>query len=196
MIFPTPIGISHSPEDFGITSHCVEVLNEHIETGNQEGLLEREATRTTFFKPHNIITDKRFDRLNSWVVKEVAEYATRLGYCADQMSARGWVTKSLRGDFHEVHNHSESHISCVYYVEAEEEDANIVIHKSGMPSMFPIPLNDGSGLVTATRYNYAPSKGKLLLFSSDTMHSVDHKTTEGTRISIAYNFTLSRHGDS
>ena len=190
MLFPTPVGISYSPKDYGLTEYCTEILDEHSLTNTEEDLLKPEASRTTYYKSHNVLFDERFTELNNWVAGEIIEYSNRLGYCSDNMTAMAWVTESKKGDQHEIHSHPGGHISCVYYVEGKKEDAKMVIHK-GMPCMFPIPVNEQTEVI-ADRYSYNPDKGKLIIFRSETMHSVTRKTMEDKRIFIAYNFTLSR----
>ena len=97
-----------------------------------------------------------------------------------------WVNYTETGEYHHSHNHPNSVISGVYYIETDESDT----------ITFSTPwLNKLTMFMNPTEYNqwnseewwYPTRKNTLLLFPSKLTHHVDQVKSDKTRISLAFN---------
>ena len=97
-----------------------------------------------------------------------------------------WVNYTETGEYHHSHNHPNSVISGVYYIETDESDT----------ITFSTPwLNKLTMYMNPTEYNqwnseewwYPTRKNTLLLFPSKLTHHVDQVKSDKTRISLAFN---------
>ena len=187
--FSSPIAIFKN-ENFDLTDHCLKVKDENPITEHKEwihspynslSILEQE-------NGYNSLHDPKFFELNRWVQKCVDEFSEECGY--QKMSLNEvWFNVYERGDSQEFHNHTECHLSCVYYADAKTNDSKIIFNRDVWP-MFPIPVVNPNSY-NASQAGYPPEKGMLLVFKSDTMHMVEKKITDDIRISFSYNFISS-----
>jgi uncharacterized protein (TIGR02466 family) len=101
-----------------------------------------------------------------------------------------WFNIAMPGNYQELHQHSNSHFSAVYYVSAEKNAGDIVFksleHFSDMSNL-PIANSD----LTAASFkacSYTPINSTLLVFRSNLPHQVNKNLSNLDRISISMNF--------
>jgi hypothetical protein len=85
----------------------------------------------------------------------------------DQQIAHAWVTINKRGDYNQEHFHSGWFLSAVYYVEAPEDCGDFVAK------------------CFSEEIRIKPEEGKLLIFPSFVLHSVEPSRSDKNRVSIA-----------
>ena len=97
-----------------------------------------------------------------------------------------WVNYTETGEFHHSHNHSNSIISGVYYIETDESDR----------ILFESPNINALGFKVKTKeFNHWNSvdwwwetpKDNVLLFPSSLAHRVAPTTNKNIRVSLAFN---------
>ena len=89
-------------------------------------------------------------------------------------------------EFHHKHQHSNSFLSGVFYIEADEELDDITFHNSLKPFMFTFE-SDASPVFFADRWTFKVKKNTLIIFPSTLIHHVNKTKSKNTRISLAFN---------
>lgn len=96
-----------------------------------------------------------------------------------------WITKSEPNEFASMHTHTHSVFTGVYYLTTHEG--------SNLNLFFPDPVSQkfsfllGKRMVSESKVSITPTKGKLIIFPSDTPHTVDKHTSLETRYSLVFN---------
>lgn len=101
-----------------------------------------------------------------------------------------WFNVAAPGNYQELHQHSNSHFSAVYYVSAEKGAGDITFKSAEhFTDMYNLPIDDDK--LTAASYkacSYAPINSTLLIFKSNLLHGVNKNLSGADRISISMNF--------
>lgn len=96
-----------------------------------------------------------------------------------------WLTRSEPGQFASRHVHTHSVFTGVFYLTTHDG--------SKLNLFFPDPISQkfsfllGKDVVRESKLSIAPTKGKLIIFPSDTPHVVDRHTSKETRYSLVFN---------
>jgi uncharacterized protein (TIGR02466 family) len=179
-LFPQPVGISNinrklTPEEFFHILTQQRVNNPDNQNSINDTLLD----------------DEKLSNLKSEIEKFLNEYFQKV-YCppndVEIYITQSWSNYTNSGS-HYKHNHSNSFISGVFYVNAYQND---VIEFSKLKDMI---LN-----ITPTEYNIWNTEdwiepvetGKIILFPSKLVHGVPYRgeVANSERISIAFNTFL------
>jgi len=108
----------------------------------------------------------------------------------------GWANINRNGHANAMHTHPGAYWSAVYYVQVEDADEGggleMLDPRGPLPSMYCPLLRFGiQGFVTAGGAElHQPKTGECLLFPSWLQHSVKPYKGAGTRISLAFNFSV------
>lgn len=101
---------------------------------------------------------------------------------------QSWTNYTTENQYHHTHNHKNSYLSGVFYVEAVDGVDRITFY-SNRDSQFdvhPIELN----MFNSLSWWYPVKTGSLLIFPSYLYHSVQKKNQSNTRVSLAFNTFL------
>lgn len=131
-----------------------------------------------------------FDLVNFFTTLEkfVAEYVGNFTGVNTLRLGNFWVNINGPGDYNLVHDHQNSILSGVYYVEVPEGDSgNLVIERDDTAEFF-LGRYRGAGPFFNLEHSFQPASGKLIMFPSWTKHRVERNNTQKERISIAFNF--------
>ena len=102
-----------------------------------------------------------------------------------------WIVKHHPKDWAQDHMHENSLLSGVYYLDAPKDAGGIVFVKGyNAQEIFPMAITP-----KVSEYNYVTSKqmtfkvnpGKLVIFPSNLMHSVEENKSNNDRYSLAFN---------
>jgi len=101
---------------------------------------------------------------------------------------QSWTNYATKGEFHHRHQHANSIVSGVLYIQAQENTDKIYFYKNEyQPIKIPTetynPYNSESWWLSV-------KTGQLIMFPSDLTHSVQTIETDETRISLAFNTFL------
>ena len=100
-----------------------------------------------------------------------------------------WFNISGPDSYQEYHQHTDSHFSLVYYVQAYENCGNIIFKSiESVTDMMPLPVKDNSKSASFKTCFYKPTNSTILIFRSNLLHMVEKNYSDKDRISIAMNF--------
>ena len=193
--FASPIGSVVSPKKYELTEYCLELMSK-VKSGGDGWVGKPYTTLGTY----NILEDSKFKELNTWIHHSVNEFVNTCGY-GKVSAVEGWFNYYKKGDYQEYHNHASRYFSCIYYLEAQKDDAYTIFSRHPMSMVQyhiseerkSIPATPLQSCITLETVKYYPTKGKLLIFKSDTLHMVQQKESRGKRISLSYNFIEDGH---
>lgn len=110
----------------------------------------------------------------------------------------GWANINRKGDSNALHTHPGAYWSVVYYVQVDDSgqetgaELELLDPRGPVANMYCPLLRFGlQGYVTAGGSElHKPKAGECILFPSWLQHAVKPYIGEGTRISLAFNFSI------
>ena len=144
-----------------------------------------------------VLQDKRLEPLLDMIQGQLEEFVyDRLGVSRDVefYMTNSWCIRHNKGDWAQEHDHKNSLISGVLYLQVDEESGNINFLKPHwmnniFPQMFMIPF-DNQNQISANSWTFKPQNGQIILFPSNIPHSVDNSKFDGERYVLAFNFFM------
>ena len=98
-----------------------------------------------------------------------------------------WAIENDHGSSNMVHNHPQSALSGVYYVQAAEGCGDLFFRDPREAvNMFAPPLKERTPW-TFDRVTYRPRVGRLLIFPSWLLHGVAPNLSDQTRVCVSFN---------
>ena len=101
---------------------------------------------------------------------------------------QSWANYTSKGQWHHKHEHPNSFISGVFYVQAQKDIDKIFFYKNGYQQI-KLP-SDNYNLYNSDSWWLGVETGQLILFPSHLTHMVQTVETDETRISISFNTFL------
>jgi uncharacterized protein (TIGR02466 family) len=99
---------------------------------------------------------------------------------------QSWLNWTTKSQFHHRHNHANSIVSGVLYVHGTDE--KITFERDVYEQIKILPdSKDLYNEYNAENSWFSTPPGKIILFPSSVVHSVDRKETEDLRVSLAFN---------
>ena len=160
---------------------CLDI-NSHVLSGFESLIDDDFTSKTHMFngRYENLYLDEdKIPGLNIIVETAMEEAAKILKVDKEKLAAGFWLNSMRPGDVTTAHTHDDDDelLSCVYYIrvpEDAEKSGNLIITHN----------NENTELV--------PEEGYFVFFSPATLHEVTKNETNEPRLSIAFNFGLSR----
>ena len=117
----------------------------------------------------------------------VNDYCAQITGLNNLMLGNFWVNINQKYDYNRSHDHQNSILSGVYYVDCEGDDVgNFVAERDDSAEFFLGTYKNVSGF-TGTSFSITPLTGFAFLMPSWVLHSVEQNLTDRDRISIAFN---------
>ena len=101
-----------------------------------------------------------------------------------------WVVKHYPNDWAQTHNHTNSLLSGVYYLETEQNSGDLCFESNNVNNLFPnavFPNFKEYNYTTGGQIKMKVDMGKLYLFPSHIFHQVLKNKTNKIRYSLAFN---------
>lgn len=179
-LFPTPVGFFKLDREFTEDEKSY-VLNQdkHANMGNTTS-----NDRYIFDKPE-------MGALNTFVndcVKEYFQSVYAPKFEVEPYITQSWANYTEPGQYHHKHEHPNSFISGVLYLQAEKESDRIYFYKSGYQQI-KVPT-ENYNLYNSDSWWFEVNTGDVVLFPSHLTHMVETVKGDHTRISIAFNVFL------
>ena len=138
-----------------------------------------------------VLNDDRLSDLKSWFQSCIDDYFNTIVCSSENFTPYvtiSWLNYTEEKQYHHQHDHSNSIISGVLYIDADEMTDNITFHKNlcnGYPYIKFRPSE--YNLYNSENWSVPVQKQKLILFPSTLKHSVSNLTSNKTRISLSFN---------
>jgi uncharacterized protein (TIGR02466 family) len=150
--------------------------NCHINTGGN-----------CYSKNQQILNLKEFVNLKTLLLQEVNNYFDEIfKYPTTIMPyiTTSWMNFNLKGQQHHPHQHPNSILSGVFYLNVNDDDS-IMFTKSSSNQIVIKPTE--YNVFNSDTWAIPVTTGDVVLFPSNLFHAVPPVTHDGTRISIAFN---------
>lgn len=181
LLFPTPILRSNIGRDF--TDQEMNTVIEHSKA------TYRNRGNTTSSNTY-ILEEEKFAGLKEICLSKVKEYIDivhKPRYAVNPCFTQSWLNWTCQGEYHHEHAHPNSFISGVLYINAGEED-KIKFFK-GVYQQIKLDT-DQYDIYNSDSWWFGVKTGDIVLFPSNTLHSVEAVTEADPRISLAFNTFL------
>jgi uncharacterized protein (TIGR02466 family) len=179
-LFPTPVGEFFLGRDFTAEeSAFVDQQPVHKNMGN------------TTSDDSYVLTHRTMAGLHEFIQSCVTEYFQTTVVPRNKVSLRitqSWFNYSKPGEWHHKHAHPNSFISGVLYMKAAKDSDKIFFHNDSYKQL-QIPPSEFN-LYNSNTWWLPVETGKLMLFPSSFVHSVEPVQANDTRISLAFNTFL------
>jgi uncharacterized protein (TIGR02466 family) len=140
-------------------------------------------------KNNYILNEKTLKTLKKEISNCINNYVNQI-MCYENVDVyitQSWLNYTKQNEFHHVHEHPNSFLSGVLYLQTCEED-KIYFYKKKYQQISPKIKNWNS--FNSSSWWFPVKNGDIILFPSELTHSVDIKKQDNTRISLAFNTFL------
>ena len=178
-IFPTPIYISKLNRE--LTNKELSFIDKtKLDVIKNEGNLSS--------KDNYILNQKELKDFKKELYLRVEDYFNKIISPSDNITpyiTQSWLNYTETNQYHHKHNHSNSLISGVFYINCNEEFDKIKFFKHDYKIIKP-EVKDWN-LYNSESWWFPVKTGDIILFSSSLTHMVETKEGDNTRISLAFN---------
>jgi len=183
-IFSTPVYLNK-----------IEVQEEWIQLAEQESY-KRNFVNNAWMGEDYYVLNKLPD-LKKQIEKLVDDYTRNIIKISKSQKfyfLNSWINKHEKGDWGQNHNHVNSMISGVYYLQDGEDMGNlnfcrIPYHQALFPNHFCINY-DEQNYINSDEITITTESGLLVLFPSHLLHRIDRNNTDKFRYSLAFNLFI------
>lgn len=175
-LFPTAVGMFDLNRSF--TDEELSVLLKQEEYPNMGNKTSKERF---------IFRDKILADLSSFATESVNKYFQEVIAPSKEVSlyiTQSWMNYSKKGEWHHAHEHPNSILSGVFYIQTDNED-KIYFERVGYEQIsFP---TEKYNLYNSKSWWIPAIQGRLIIFPSSLRHHVMPVTTDHTRVSLSFN---------
>lgn len=186
-LFPTPVAF------FNLGRPYTGVELEHI-----LNLPQRSNMGNTSSEDNYVLKSPELSDLADFVQTSIEQYLTQIYAPKRQVNLRvtqSWCNYTKPGQFHHKHEHPNSFISGVLYVQTDAKLDRIYFYRSGYQQI-KLPT-ENFNLYNSESWWFETVTGALILFPSSLTHMVETTKSADTRISLSFNtFPVGEIGDT
>jgi len=178
-VFPTPVYVSNLDRPF--TKEEIQIF-----TTAEKKVVPNAGNITS--ANNYILNEKGMENLKDILTAHVTEYIKRIHapkYLMVPYITQSWANYTKKNQYHHTHEHPNSFISGVLYINANEKHDKITLHKKGYQQIKPVPSE--FNWYNSESWFYTVKTGMIILFPSGTTHNVETKEGDNKRISLAFN---------
>ena len=178
-IFPSPIYFSKIDRD--ITNKELSFIDKtKLDTYNNEG--------NTTSNDNYILNHKSFKDLKEDLFLRVQDYFDKVICPANNIKpyiTQSWLNYTETNQYHHKHQHPNSLVSGVFYINCNEEFDKIKFYNDKYKTIKP-EIKDWN-IWNSETWWFSVKTGDVILFPSSLTHMVETKQGDNTRISLAFN---------
>jgi hypothetical protein len=167
---PVFIGYSDNEKHFEIKNELLEEckkLKNLIKSGGNNWISHK--TYNTSYT-YNLKKNKKFKKLNEWVLSKVHEYGKNLNFKHNKFKIdTAWFNYDNQYDFQEYHNHHTSNLSAIYFLESNPKTCAKVFFNANF-NKSPNDPESTDKYVNGYSAIYDSIPGRLLIFNSSLNH--------------------------
>ena len=178
-IFPTPVYVSKLDRD--LTKKELSFIDK-----SKLDFYRNEGNITS--NDNYILNQKVFSKLKEDLDLRVQDYFNKVLSTTDAVTpyiTQSWLNYTETKQFHHKHQHPNSLVSGVFYVNCHEELDKIKFFNEGYKTIKPEIKN--WNLYNSESWWFTVKTGDIILFPSSLTHMVENKEGTNTRISLAFN---------
>jgi len=178
-IFPTPIYISKINR---------KLTNEQLSFIDKTKLDVYKNEGNTTSNDNYILNHKAFKDLKTDLDLRVQDYFDKVICPANNITpyiTQSWLNYTETNQYHHKHQHPNSLVSGVFYINCVEEFDKIKFFKNGYKTIKP-EIKDWN-IWNSESWWFSVKTGDIILFPSSLTHMVETKEGTNTRISLAFN---------
>ena len=185
-LFPTAVGMFDLGRDFTEQEKSFALgLPQHANMGNSTS------------DDWEVLTRPEMADLKKFCEDAVAEYLKSIYAPKNDVRMRvtqSWCNYTKPGQFHHKHEHPNSFISGVLYLQSDSLTDRIYFYKPGYQQI-KMPT-DNWNVYNSESWWFEAMQGRLILFPSHLTHMVETVRGDDTRISLSFNtFPVGHVGD-
>jgi uncharacterized protein (TIGR02466 family) len=179
-IFPTPVYISQLNR--GINSKELSFINK-----TKKDVYKNEGNTTS--NDNYILNNKIFKDLKKELDLKVKDYFDKIISPANNITpyiTQSWLNYTKTNQYHHKHQHPNSLVSGVFYIDCNEEFDKIKFFKDNNYQIIKPEVKDWN-IWNSETWWFTVKTGDIILFPSSLTHMVETKQGNNTRISLAFN---------
>jgi len=188
-LFPTPIYISKLNKE--LTNEELFIINK-----TKSCVYKNEGNTTS--NDNYILNNKSLKNLKEELDLKVQDYFDKIICPAGSITpyiTQSWINFTEKNQYHHKHNHPNSFISGVFYINCDEKFDTIKFFKKDYERI-TLEVKEYN-VFNSSSWWFAVKTGNIILFPSSLEHKVETKETDNTRISLAFNvFIKGKIGDN
>jgi uncharacterized protein (TIGR02466 family) len=188
-LFPTPIFFSSLEREF-------TPLELKFVDKNKKDTYNNTGNITS--NDNYVLNEKPFLNLKNELDLKIKEYFDKIICPSNKVKpyiTQSWLNYTKRNQYHHKHQHPNSLVSGVFYINADEKLDKIKFFKEDYQ---PIKLEIKEyNLFNSQSWWFTVKTGDIVLFPSSLTHMVETKEGDNTRVSLAFNvFVEGKIGDN
>ena len=175
-LFPTAVGMFDLSRD--LTKPEKDVLLNQDMTPNMGNTTSKERF---------ILRHASMKNLHSFIQESINTYFSEIVAPSKDASlyvTQSWVNYTKKGQWHHAHEHPNSILSGVFYIQSDEEDK--IYFEKNHYDQISFPTEKFNTYNSKTWWLEA-TQGRLVIFPSSLRHSVNAVQTDLTRVSLSFN---------
>jgi uncharacterized protein (TIGR02466 family) len=181
LLFPTPVMFNSMERDF------TQAELDYVQSHNAPDKTNRNVGNVTSNNNY-ILNEPEMKELHDFVLANVQLYIDKVmkpKYEVKPFITQSWLNYTKKGEFHHKHEHPNSFISGVLYINTDSTKDKITFHRSGYKQ---IQLStDNFDVFNSDSWWFNVKTGGIVLFPSSLTHHVEDVIADETRISLAFN---------
>ena len=180
-LFPTPIYMTNMDKPF--TKQELKFVEEQ-----KKHCTKNEGNIHT--KDNYILNRKEFKNIKKFLEECCKDYLERIICPKNNIElyiTQSWLNYTEENQHHHQHAHPNSVVSGVLYFDSDIKNDKILFSKGGYQQISPEIDKEKFNLWNSQTWFFAVETGNLFMFPSSTIHQVDTKEGNNTRISLAFN---------
>ena len=182
-LFPIPVGRYNFNQKF-----TIEELN-YINNLEKVQNLGNQRTADSYVLKNDSLKD-----ISIFCNECVSDYFNKIYKPTNDVNIKitqSWLNYTEKNQFHHKHNHWNSFISGVVYINCNKENETITFFKE-KHEMLNFETKEYN-LWNSKTWSFVVNNGDVVLFPSELEHMVQVKTTDNTRISLSFNVFVKGH---
>jgi|TARA_E500000318_G_scaffold93178_1_gene92145 uncharacterized protein (TIGR02466 family) len=130
-----------------------------------------------------------FKNLKKKIEEKVAHYLLKIDFApldTEFFITQSWFNYTKEKQAHHEHEHPNSYLSGVYYIDANKKLDSIMFSNKRYTGQISLPATQYNDY-NSKSYKLSVSTDDIILFPSSTTHRVDTKKGKNERLSLAFN---------
>jgi uncharacterized protein (TIGR02466 family) len=179
-IFSVPLYTETGVDISGVSEHLQTLEYKRVGSDNGYGTLDQQ-----------IFNHPELQGLHQQVLSHIGKYVTELQVDPNvQFYVNcSWGVYHNKGDWAHSHDHNNSLLSGVVYIDVDDDSGSLSFHKDWQ-TLFPnaiCPSFTGDNVFNSNQAMLTPVSGEIVIFPSHVMHSVSESKSDKTRRCVAFN---------